>query len=55
MQTETVKIVNADHPEGWIIINKSEFNADEHKLYSDEDSDETAKPKKLGRPAKAAE
>ena len=50
MKTETVKISNDDHPEGWVIINKSEFNADEHKIYSDEEE-----PKKRGRPAKVNE
>jgi hypothetical protein len=46
MTCETVKIKNDRQESGYVIINKSDFNPDEHQLFGVEDE-----PKR-GRPAK---
>lgn len=34
---ETVKIASPDSPEGFIVINASDFDASKHKIYGDEE------------------
>ena len=46
MQTSTVQIkseVSDDNPSGFIVINESDFNPDEHQLFNDAVQDSSSK------------
>lgn len=56
MQIETVKIDAPEVEGGHIVINKCDFDAELHTLWSEESDDAPAgddAPKRRGRPAKA--
>lgn len=43
---ETVKIINRDAPDGFIIINASDYDSSVHKLFGCEEVDPDAAPDK---------
>ena len=53
MQLETVKVVSPvsdDNPNGYIVINKSDFNEEEHELFDTEADPKTHKAPKAKAP-----
>jgi hypothetical protein len=46
----TVHVVSADSPDGFIVINESDFDAGVHQLFGDEE-----KPKRTRKPKEVSE